>query len=62
MTIMNRFLREDRGQDLVEYTLLIVAAAFTGLALITIIKPALSAEWVATSTAIKSVETVSGPS
>lgn len=61
MTLLKTFAREEVGQDLVEYTLLIVAAAFTGLALISIIKPALSAEWVSTSTAIKSAETVAGP-
>lgn len=55
MTMLKNFVREDRGQDLVEYTLLIVAAAFTGLALVSILKPALSSQWVSTGDAIGTV-------
>jgi Flp pilus assembly pilin Flp len=58
MNWVKNFLREERGQDLVEYTLLIVAAAFTGLALYNQLGPALNTEWNATAKQIGSAQTI----
>jgi Flp pilus assembly pilin Flp len=54
MNLLKSFWREDRGQDVVEYTLLMAAMALATAAVIIPMKNEVSAIWTATNTALNS--------
>jgi pilus assembly protein Flp/PilA len=45
MAIINRFVKEEAGQDIVEYGILVAGIAVAAVAAITLLTPALSSLW-----------------
>ena len=54
--LMN-FLRDEQGQDLVEYTLLLAFVALASAALLTTVKDSISTIWTAVDTALSGAAT-----
>jgi Flp pilus assembly pilin Flp len=52
MNLLKNFWRDDRGQDVVEYTLLMAAMALACAAVVVPMKQEVSAIWSATNTAL----------